>query len=49
MEFYKKLIIKILERSCVSENDNLLNKLRKNIDLNQKEMRELEEIIENIL
>lgn len=49
MEFYKKLIIKILERSQIGEDDDILKKLKSNIDLTQKEMRYLEELIDNIL
>ena len=39
MEFYKKLIIKILERSSVGNEDPILKKLKNNIDLNQEEIR----------
>ena len=49
MEFYKRLVIKILERSSLGEENKLLKKMKSGIDLTQKEMLQLEEIIENIL
>ncbi len=49
MEFYKRLVIKILERSSLGEENRLLKKMKSGIDLTQKEMLQLEEIIENIL
>ncbi|VWL85834.1 hypothetical protein [Oceanivirga miroungae] len=49
MEFYKSLVIKILDRSLVGSDSHLLKKLKKNIDLTQDERRELEELLENIL
>lgn len=49
MEYYKKLIVKILERSLVGSNDKILIKLRRNQDLSQEEMRYLEELLDNIL
>ena len=49
MEFYKSLVIKILERSSLGEENKLLKKMKSGIDLTQKEMLQLEEIIENIL
>lgn len=48
MEFYKKLIIKILNRSSVAYEDPILKKLKSGVDLNQEEMRYLEELIDNI-
>lgn len=49
MEFYKSLIIKILERSLSGTDDKILIKLKNNIDLNQEERRYLEELLENII
>lgn len=49
MEFYKKLIIKILERSVVGNDDPILKKLKNNIDLNQEERRYLEELLDSII
>lgn len=49
MEFYKRLVIKILERSSLGEENKLLVKMKSGIDLNQKEMLQLEEIIDNII
>lgn len=49
MEFYKRLIIKILEKSSIGNDDEIIHKLKKNIDLSQKEMRYLEELIESII
>ena len=49
MEFYKKLIIKILERSSVGNEDPILKKLKNNIDLNQEERRYLEELLDNTI
>ena len=49
MEFYKRLIIKILERTTVGENNHLLVKLKAGHDLTQKERAELEELFDSIL
>ena len=49
MEFYKRLVIKILERSSVGSEHRILKKLKSGYDLTQKEMAELEELLENIL
>lgn len=49
MEFYKSLIVKILERSLAGSDSKLLLKLKKNIDLTQDERRKLEELLENIV
>ncbi|GEM_PF-117116 len=49
VEFYKRLIIKILERSSVGSDNRLLKKLKSGYDLTQREMTELEELLENIL
>ena len=49
MEFYKRLVIKILERSSVGSENRILKKLKRVYDLTQREMSELEELLENIL
>lgn len=49
MEFYKKLIIKILEKSSMGEENKLLKKLKSGHDLTQKEMIELEELFDSII
>lgn len=48
MNFYIKLIIKILEKSMSGQDSNILKKLKKGIDLNTKEKKELEEMIDNL-
>lgn len=49
MEFYKRLIIKILERSSVGSDNRILKKLKSGYDLTQREMAEPEELLEHIL
>jgi len=49
MEFYKRLIIKILEKSLVGSDNRLLEKLKSGYDLTQREMNELEELLDSIL
>ncbi|MCP1225441.1 hypothetical protein [Sebaldella sp. S0638] len=49
MEFYKRLIIKILDRSSLGHESLLLKKLKSGHDLNQIEMQELEELIDQII
>ena len=49
MEFYKRLIIKILERSSVGSDNRILKKLKSGYDLTLREMAELEELLEHIL
>ena len=49
MEFYKRLVIKILERSSVGSENRILKKLKSGYYLTQREMSELEELLENIL
>ena len=49
MEFYKRLVIKILERSSVGSENRILKKLKSGYDLTQRAMSELEELLENIL
>ena len=49
MEFYKRLVIKVLERSSVGSENRILKKLKSGYGLTQREMSELEELLENIL
>lgn len=49
MDSYRRLIIKILDKSLVGSEDDILIKLKQGRDLNQMEMRHLEELLENIL
>ena len=49
MEFYKRLIIKILERTPDGENNPLLVNLKSVHDLTHKERAELEELFDSIL
>lgn len=48
MNFYIKLIIKILEKSMTGQDSEILQKLKKGIDLNSEDKKELEEIIDNL-
>ncbi len=48
MNFYIKLIIKVLERSMVGQDSEILYKLKKGIDLTTEDKKELEELIDNI-
>lgn len=48
MNFYIKLIIKILEKSITGQDSEILYKLKKGIDLNSEDKKELEEIIDNL-
>ena len=49
MEFYKRLVIKVLERSSLASDNPLLMKLKSGHDLTQKERAELEELFDSIL
>ncbi len=48
MNFYVKLIIKILERSMAGHDSEILMKLKKGIDLTSEDKKELEEMIDNL-
>lgn len=48
MNFYIKMIIKMLERSMTGQDSEVLKKLKRGIDLSIKDKEELEEIIENL-
>lgn len=49
MNFYVKLLIKILEKSISTNDSNILKKLKSGYDLTAQEKKELEELIDNIL
>ena len=49
MEFYKRLVIKVLERSSLAEDNPLLKKLKSGHDLTQKEMVLREELFDSII
>lgn len=49
MDFYKRMLIKILEASASGEDSTIVKKLKSGRDLNQSERRELEELIENLI
>lgn len=48
MDFYVRMLIKVLERSMSAEDSNVLKKLREGYDLNAKDRKELEELIDNL-
>ncbi|WP_300329439.1 hypothetical protein [Fusobacterium sp.] len=48
MNFYVKLIIKILERSMSGQDSEILMKLKRGIDLTSEDKKELEEMIDNL-
>jgi len=48
MNFYVKMIIKVLERSMSAEDSNVLKKLKEGYDLTAKDRKELEELIDNL-
>ena len=48
MNFYVKLIIKILERSMSGQDSEILKKLKRGIDLTREDKKELEEMIDNL-
>lgn len=48
MDFYKRMIIKILERSVAAEDSRVLKKLREGYDLSAKDRKELEELIDSL-
>ena len=49
MEFYKKMVIKVLESSESARESYLLKILKSGYDLSQKEKMELEELIDSII
>lgn len=49
MNFYLKLLIKILEKSMTAKESEILKKLKAGYDLSTEERKELEEMIDNII
>jgi hypothetical protein len=49
MDFYKKIVIKILKRSISGSDSQLLKILERGEELTQQERRELEELMEQII
>ena len=49
MDFYRKMIIKILEASETGREARVLKIFKSGYDLTQKERRELEELIDSII
>lgn len=49
MNFYLKLLIKILERSMTATDSEILKKLKAGYDLSAAERKELEEIVDNLI
>ena len=49
MDFYKRMIIKILEKSETAKDSRVLKILKSGYDLSQKEKQELEDLIESIV
>ncbi len=48
MDFYKRMIIKILKNSMTGSESNVLKVLESGYDLTIKDKEELEELIENL-
>ena len=49
MDFYKRIIIKILENSESGRESRILKLMNQGYDLTQEERRELEELIESLI
>lgn len=48
MNFYIKMLVKILEKSASAEDSEVLKVLKSGHDLNAREKKELEELIDNL-
>ena len=48
MNFYVKMIIKVLEKSMAAEDSDVLKKLKGGYDLSARDREELEELIDNL-
>ena len=48
MNFYVKMLIKVLEKSMSAQESEVLKKLKAWIDLDTKDRKELEELIDNL-
>ena len=49
MNFYLKLLIKILEKPMTAKDSEILKKLKPGYDLSSEEKKELEELIDNLI
>lgn len=48
MNFYVKMLIKVLEKSMSAQESEVLEKLKAGIDLSTKDRKELEELIDSL-
>ncbi len=48
MNFYERMLIKVLEKSMSAQDSEVLRKLKSGIDLTAKDKKELEEMIDNL-
>lgn len=48
MNFYIRMIIKVLEKSMSAEDSDVLEKLKSGHDLNARDREELEELIDSL-
>lgn len=48
MNFYVRMLIKVLEKSMSAQESEVLEKLKSGIDLNTKDRKELEELIDSL-
>lgn len=48
MNFYERMLIKVLEKSMSARDSEVLRKLKSGIDLTAKDKKELEEMIDNL-
>ncbi|STO31088.1 Uncharacterised protein [Fusobacterium necrogenes] len=48
MNFYEKMLIKILEKSMTAQDSEILKKLKSGVDLSAQDKKELEELIDNL-
>lgn len=49
MDFYRRMIIKVLEGSETGRESRILKIMKQGYDLSQEERRELEELIDSII
>lgn len=48
MNFYEKMLIKVLEKSMSAQDSEILKKLKSGIDLSAKDKKELEDLIDSL-
>lgn len=48
MNFYEKMLIKVLEKSMSAQDSEVLKKLKSGVDLTTEDKKELEEMIDNM-